>query len=200
MTNKIAANRPLNHTFMKFFVAIFFCSLANHSIGQDSITVTLFDYKTDRQIQLRSNKKPLVSLLSNNKPGQRKMKLYNVNQNGQFTISKSDIDTIGDNFTFSVNDFYETGVFSYADFEIRNVSKDNAKIVLTKIYLTPSYWINSCGADCFLIDNRRTFKKEKFTVRTPYITYQVIRIPGKITQKLLDVKYVTDLKQDIIKE
>ena len=185
---------------MRFLVAIFFFFSTNPSIGQDPITATLFDYKTGKQIQLPFDKRPLVSLISNNELRQRKMKFYNVNQNGQFTISKSDIDTIGDNFTFSVYDFYETGAFSYADFEIRNVSKDSVNIVLSKIYLTPSYWTNSCGSDCFLIDNRRTFKKEKFIVRTPFITYQVKRLPDKINQKLLDVKYVTDLKQDIVRE
>jgi hypothetical protein len=185
---------------MKILVAIFFCLLTNPSIGQDSITATLFDYKTNRQLQLPPDKKTLVSLISNNEPGQRKTKFYRVNQNGQFTINKSDIDSIGDNFTFSVFGFYETNIFSYADFEIKNITKDSFKIVLSKIYLTPSYWTNSCGSDCFLIDNRQTFKKKKFIVRTPYITYQVRRLPDKINQRLFDVKYVTDLKQDIVKE
>ena len=87
---------------MKFLIVLIFCFLTNPSIGQDSITVTFFDYKTERQIQLPSDKKPLVSLISDNEPRQRKMKIYKVNQNGQFTINKSDIDSIGDNFTFSV--------------------------------------------------------------------------------------------------
>lgn len=185
---------------MKLFIVIFFCFLTNSSIGQDSIIVTLFDYKTDRQIQLPSDKSPLVSLISNDESGKRKIKFYKVNSNGQFAINKSDIDTIGDNFTFSVYDFYEIGVFSYADFEIKNVPKDSVKIVLAKIYLSPSYWTNSCGSDCFLIDNSQTFKKKNYIIRTPYITYCVKRLPDKINQKLLAVKYVTDLKQDIVRE
>ena len=185
---------------MKFFVAIFFCFLTNPSIGQDSIIATLFDYKTNKQIQLPPDKRLSVLLISNNEPGQRKTRFYYVNQNGQFTINKRDIDTIGDNFTFAFNNFSETGIYSYADFEIRNISKNSVKMVFTKIYLTPSYLTNFCGSDCFLIDNRRTFKKDKFIVKTPDITYQVKRLPDKINQKLLDVKYVTDLKQDILKE
>ncbi len=128
------------------------------------------------------------------------MKIYRVNNNGQFNIFKSDIDTVGDYFTFSVWGFYRINIFSYADFEIINIPKDSVKIILSKVYLKPSYWTNSCGSDCYLIDNHHTFKKEKFIVSTPYITYQVKRFPKKIDQKMLNVKYVTDLKYDIIKE
>jgi hypothetical protein len=185
---------------MKFLLAIIFCFLTFPSIGQDSITVTLFDFITRQQLQLPADKRPLVSLISNSESGQRKMKFYEVSQKGQFIINKSDIDKIGNNFTFSVYHFYESGIFNYANFEIKNISKDSVKIILAKIYLIPSYWTNSCGSDCFLIDNHRTFKKERFVVSTPYITYQVRRQPKKINQKLLDVKYVSDLKIDILKK
>lgn len=85
------------------------------------------------------------------------MKFYKVDQDCQFAVNKSDTDSIGNNFTFSVSYFYEIGLFSYTHFEIRNITKDSFKIVLSKIYLRPFYWTNSCGSDCFLIANHRTF-------------------------------------------
>ena len=185
---------------MKVFVAIILCFLSVSLLGQDTITVTLFDLKTNRPIKIQTDEKPLVSLVSNDEQGKRKIKFYRVNSSGQFEITRDALDTIGNNFTFSVDDFYETNRFSYANFEVRNISQDSAKIVLSQVYLTPSYWTNSCGADCFLIDNRRTFKKEKFIVSTPFLRYWVKRVPQKINQGLLNVKYVTDLREDIVIE
>jgi hypothetical protein len=178
--------------FISFFTTII-------SKGQETIKVTLVDHKTTLQLTLPTNFAPIVSLISNDESGKRKMKIYNVNERGQFTFHISDLDLVGDNFTFSVNSFNDFKLFNYADFEIKNIPKDSAEIVPSNVYLMPAYWTNSCGFDCFLIDNRRTFKKKEFIMTTPFISYKVRRLPEKINQSLLNVKYVSDLKQDIMK-
>jgi hypothetical protein len=178
---------------MKLFTTILFSLALLNCKAQDSIRGALYDYNTKTFLSIPTGKTQNVTLTSIDKFGKRKVKLYKVSNNGQFSIPATDIDTLGDNFTFSVMMFYEGDRFNYADFEIRNIKKDSTQKVLSQVYLIPAYWTNSCGDDCFVIDNKRTFKRRIIDIVTPYASYQIRRQPDKISQRLLNMKYVVDL-------
>ncbi|MEP6701107.1 MAG: hypothetical protein ABJA85_07320 [Bacteroidota bacterium] len=170
------------------------------SLGQDSIIGTFFDYKTNQQIQLHRNR--IVRLESNHESGKHtQSKSYWVNEHGQFTIDKGDIDAIGDNFTFRIYMFLELGIstHAYASLEIKNIPKDSAKLVLTNIYLMPSCNTDSCCDGCFLLEDRKTINNGRYIVRTPYITYQVKILTDEIYPNFI-LECETDLKHDILKE
>jgi hypothetical protein len=177
---------------MKAILAILFTLFSCYSYGQDTLRGALYNIETSTPISLPAESDQKVMLVSNDAPGKRKVKFYRVNEKGEFFIPKSDLDSVGDRFDFSVSSFYETNPrysHNYADFDLTNIPIDKAELYLSKIYIAPAYWTNSCGVDCYVIDNRKTFKRKEFQVVTSDFSYTVKRTPEKIKQSTLEVKY-----------
>jgi hypothetical protein len=161
---------------------------------QDSIKGTLLNFETKQQITLSyKTDTPTVALGDDSKSG---LRFYKVDKNGNFYIPVKDMQTFGKRINFTLLNFYGAH-YNYADFEIHNIPNDSIKFYLSKVFLKPAYWINSCGSDCFLINNKKTFREIKFLVTTDSVRYFVNRIPENIKQSTLGVKYISELKKDI---
>lgn len=186
---------------MRFIFMLFFCTVVGICYCQDTIQCRLYNFNTKRPIEINKDKSRSVALIGNDRNNKRRVNLFKVDKLGCFFIPVNCLDSLMDNFTFSVIMFHDISVgndnYNYADFEIRNLRKNTIQLILSEIYLIPAYW--SIDEDNYAINVKRTFKRKTIKVQTNNFTYVIRRIPENIKGIIGDqVKYVVDLEDKVI--
>jgi hypothetical protein len=161
-----------------------------HVLGQRNVTGTVIDIQTGDPIIVRKEGSQFFLL------GDKTISVP-IDSTGHFTIEEAKLLGLGDTLTMSIGTL---GTDHYADFEMINIPRDRIREATTKIFVTKAYWIPSCGADCFTVNNKRTYKKKSITVDNGEIKYIMWRTPIKRpSNNVLDpVKYRTDFLKDLI--
>lgn len=153
------------------------------------MTGTIIDLGT--MTQIRVDNKSFQFFLSG-----KKLLSVHVDSVGQFKINKNEIIELGDTVSLRIGTLGTD--FKYADFEFINIPTDRIELVIKGIFVTRTFMTPTCGADCFTVNNRRTYKKKTITVDNGTIKYIMRRVPdGRPSNSPFDkVKYLTDFKSD----
>jgi hypothetical protein len=184
---------------MKGIGILIFMLLAVKANAQDGIKGAVYDFKTGARITINHKGEAAEVYLAST---QNKSFAYKIEKDGSFFIPSKDIDALTDSIKFWVFCFDLINNItkpnrSYANFDIINIPKDSIKLILSKVFLTPAYWKRE-SEDVIIVDDKRTFGKKQFLVKTDAVKYYVRRVHEKAGESYLPFKYVADLKKDII--
>jgi hypothetical protein len=168
------------------------------SYGQDVIKGALYDYKTNRPIKL--SYKPDTPIVSLSGEGGKTIH-YKVNKDGTFDIPASDIKKLGATLEFSIFVFSWGNIHSdFADMRIKNISSDNIRSVVSKIFLKKAYWMLDNFGNSYVVNNKKTFADSTFIVDNGLIRYRMKRDPSHIKREEISGRYIADLKVDLLKQ
>jgi len=184
---------------MKGIGILIFMFLAFKANAQDGIKGAVYDFKTGAKISINYKGEAPQVYLTNTK---NKTFAYKVEKDGSFFIPLKDVNALNDSikfevFCFDVVDNNIKPTRSYANFDIINIPKDSIRLILSKVFLTPAYWKRE-SEDVVVVDDKKTFGKKLFLVKTDAVKYYVRRVREKVGQGYLPFKYVADLKKDIV--
>jgi len=176
---------------MRFGLLIILSLNWTQLFGQELITGTIIDLETMKQIN--ADNESFQFFLS----GKKQISVF-IDSVGQFKINKNKIFELGDTVTLQIGTLGTD--FSYADFELINIPTDKIELVIKRIFVTRAFMTPTCGADCFTVNNRRTYKKKTIMVDNGTIKYLMRRVPEKrpSNSPFYKVKYQTDFKIDIV--
>jgi hypothetical protein len=173
---------------MRFGQLIILSLFWTQLFGQELLTGTVIDLATMKQISVDKSFSFFIS--------GKKLISIPVDSVGQFKINKNEILELGDTVILSIGNIGTD--YNFADFEIINIPTDKIELVINRIFVTKTFMIPSCGADCFTVNNKRTYKRKTITVDNGKIKYIIRRVPeGRPSNSPFDkVKYQTDFKSD----
>jgi hypothetical protein len=179
---------PFLRRQMRLGLLIIFSMFRTQLIGQELLTGTVIDVATMKQISVDKSFSFYIS--------GKKLISIPVDSVGQFKINKNEVLELGDTVTLSIGSIGTD--FNFADFEIINIPTDKIELVINRIFVTKTFMIPSCGADCFTVNNKRTYKKKTITVDNGRIKYIIRRFPERrpSNSPFDKVKYQTDFKRD----
>ncbi len=177
--------------FMRIILIILVLINWTHLRGQVVMTGTVIDLGTNKPIAVTS--KAFRFFLSG-----KKTVSIPIDSVGQFVIEKTELSLLGDTLNLSIGTMGTD--YRYADFEFINIPADKLELVIKKIFVTKTFMIPSCGADCFTVDNKRTYKRKSIAVNNGILKYMMKRIPEKRVSNspFSEVKYQTDFKKDLV--
>lgn len=172
---------------MRYGLIIILSIFWTQLFGQELLTGTVIDLATMKQV---SADKSFRFYLSG-----KKLISIPVDSVGQFKISKNEVLKLGDTVTLSIGTD-----FNFANFEMINIPTDKIELAINKIFVTKTFMIPSCGADCFTVNNRRTYKRKTIVVDNGKIKYIIRRVPERrpSNSPFDKVKYQTNFKSDRI--
>ena len=187
---------------MKILLSIAISLATLTSYSQEKIQGALYDYKTGLPIKVSKIDTTWVYL-----SGDKTFK-YALDQNGHFNVQEKDIEKLGENFSFVIDNPNPIDVDNtFASMDIQHIPTDKLNLFLSKILVAKAYWkrykddprVIIMQKNRFVTDNKKTFADSAFVADNGSIKYRLHVKHSNVQSPTMYDMYVSDFRTDLVK-